>query len=73
VLYRHPAVLEAAAVGIADRNYGEEIMVRVVLKPDCTATEDELRRHCLEHLGNYKTPKIITFMAHKANFEHRKD
>ena len=62
VLYRHPAVLEAAAVGIADEHYGEEIMGCVVLKPDCTATEEELRNHCLEHLGTYKTPKIIAFM-----------
>jgi acyl-CoA synthetase (AMP-forming)/AMP-acid ligase II len=62
VLYRHPAVLEAAAVGIADKHYGEEIMACVVLKPDAKATDAELRSHCLEHLGDYKTPKIITFL-----------
>jgi long-chain acyl-CoA synthetase len=62
-LYKHPAILEAAAVGIPDKNYGEEIMACVALKPGFTATEEELREHCLKHLGKYKTPKIIRFMV----------
>lgn len=62
VLYQHPAVLEAAAVGIPDEHFGEEIMCCVVLKPDCTATEEELRCHCIEYLGEFKTPKRIKFM-----------
>ena len=61
-LYQHPAVLEAAAVGIPDEQYGEEIMCCVVMKPDCTATEEELRCYCFEHLGEFKTPKVIKFM-----------
>jgi len=62
VLYSHPAVLDAAAVGIPDKNYGEEIMCCCVLKPDCECTEEELREHCREHLGDFKTPKIIRLM-----------
>jgi long-chain acyl-CoA synthetase len=58
-LYRHPAVLDAAAVGIPDEHYGEEILCCVVLKPNRTVTEEELRRHCLKHLGEFKTPKTI--------------
>jgi len=58
-LYRHPAVLEAAAVGIPDEHYGEEIMGAVVLKQDCSVSEEELRSHCLKHLGRFKTPKMI--------------
>jgi acyl-CoA synthetase (AMP-forming)/AMP-acid ligase II len=61
-LYKHPAILDAAAVGIPDKDYGEEIMACVVLKPDSTATEEELRNHCLEHLGKFKTPKVINIM-----------
>jgi acyl-CoA synthetase (AMP-forming)/AMP-acid ligase II len=61
-LYKHPAILDAAAVGIPDKDYGEEIMACVVLKPDSTATEEELRNHCLEHLGKFKTPKVIKIM-----------
>lgn len=61
-LYKHPAVLDAAAVGIPDEHYGEEIMCCCVLKPDCECTEEELREHCLEHLGDFKTPKVIKVM-----------
>ncbi len=59
---RHPAVLDAAAVGIPDRHYGQEIMVCVVLRPDHETTEDALRKFCVEHLGRYKTPKVIRFV-----------
>jgi acyl-CoA synthetase (AMP-forming)/AMP-acid ligase II len=62
VMYQHPAVLEAATVGIPDEHYGEEIMCCYVLKPDSTCTEEELREHCLEHLGEFKTPKVIKLM-----------
>jgi long-chain acyl-CoA synthetase len=59
VLYKHSMVQDAAAVGIPDEHYGEEIMCCVVLKPGCTVTEQELRDHCLEYLGEFKTPKVI--------------
>ena len=61
-MYRHPSVLDAAAVGIPDDQYGEEIMCCCVLKPDCQCTEEELVEHCREHLGNYKTPGKIKIM-----------
>jgi len=59
VLYKHSMVQDAAAVGIPDEHYGEEIMCCVVLKSGCTVTVQELRDHCLEHLGEFKTPKVI--------------
>ena len=62
VLYKHPAVLDAAAVGIPDENYGQEIMACVALKPGFTTTEKELRSHCLELLGKFKTPKLIKIL-----------
>jgi acyl-CoA synthetase (AMP-forming)/AMP-acid ligase II len=58
-LYCHPAILDAAACGIPDEHYGEEIMVCYTLKPGCSVSEEELREHCLENLGKYKTPKVI--------------
>ena len=60
---RHPAVLDAAAVGIPDRHYGQEIMVCVVLRPDIALAEEALRDFCVEHLGRYKTPKVIRFVS----------
>ena len=62
-LYKHPAVLEAAAVGIPDEHYGEEILACVVIKPGVSLTEQELYRHCLKHLGKYKTPRKILLVS----------
>ena len=57
VLMKHPAVLEAAAVGIPDDNYGQEIIACLILKPGATCNADELREYCESALGPYKTPK----------------
>lgn len=57
VLFKHPAVLEASAIGIPDVFFGEEIVAFVTLKK--TATEEELLRHCEKHLQAAKRPKRI--------------
>ncbi len=62
-LMRHPAILEAAAVGIPDRHYGQEIMVCVVLRPGCLQDEAALRDFCIEQLGRFKTPKVIRYVT----------
>jgi acyl-CoA synthetase (AMP-forming)/AMP-acid ligase II len=59
VLYRHPAVLEAAAFGVDDEHYGQEIMACVALCPGMQATEQELLDLCETNLGAYKTPKRV--------------
>jgi len=61
-LLKHPAVLEAAAVGIPDPTYGEDILVCVVRRPSSRVTEAELREFCLGKLGRYKTPKTFRFL-----------
>ena len=58
-LLKHPAVLEAAAVGIPDAHYGQEILACVVLKAGMQISEEALRVHCIRELGRYKTPKIL--------------
>jgi long-chain acyl-CoA synthetase len=63
VLLRHPAVMEAAAVGIPDANYGQDIRACVVLKPGASVGAEELRAHCLAELGRYKTPREFRFVA----------
>src|ERR1700720_854660 len=62
-LLKHPAVLEAAAAGVPDRDYGQEIMAWGVLKPGHHCSDDELRAHCLRELGRYKTPREFRFIA----------
>lgn len=61
-LLKHPAVLEAAAVGMPDAHYGQEILACVVLKAGMQCSEEALRVHCIGELGPYKTPKILRFV-----------
>ena len=61
VLYRHEAILEAAAVGVDDENYGQEVVACVVLRDGYACSEDELRAFCENGVGRYKAPKIIYF------------
>ncbi len=60
-IYSHPAVLEAAVVGIPHAEWGEAVHAVVVLKPDQDVGVDELIAHCKTQIAGYKTPKSITF------------
>lgn len=62
-LLRHPAVLEAVAVGVPDRAYGQEIAAFVVVKPDVLVTPEDLAAHCLRELGRFKTPRYLRFVT----------
>ena len=59
VLYEHPAVREAAVVGVADEYRGETVKAFVSFKPGQTATESELIAHCKERMAAYKYPRSI--------------
>lgn len=61
-LLQHPAVLEAAVVGIPDRHYGQDILACIVLREEVACTEEDLRAFCLDKLGRYKTPKTFRFV-----------
>lgn len=61
VLYAHPAVLEAAAIGVPDAYRGEVVKAFVVLKPGATGTADDLIEHCRQHLAKFKVPQTIEF------------
>lgn len=56
-LLRHPDVLEAAAFAIADRNYGQDIAIALIMKPGTTFDEPALRSFAELELGPYKTPR----------------
>ena len=62
VLYEHPAVLEAAVIGVQDDNMGEEVGAAVVLKDGEDVSEDELKGYVKEQVANYKYPRKVWFV-----------
>jgi long-chain acyl-CoA synthetase len=63
VLYQHPDVAAAAAVGVKDELYGEEVAAVVVLKPGANTTEQEVIDYCKARLADFKCPKTVHFVA----------
>ena len=61
VLYDHPAIMDAAIVGVPHRTLGEEPAAVVTLKPGAEATEQELRAHVAQHLAAFKVPIAVKF------------
>ena len=66
VLHAHPAVAEAAVVGVPDERWGEVCAAFVVLRPGATATEDELREHCRARLARFKVPRTFALRRRAA-------
>jgi long-chain acyl-CoA synthetase len=62
-LYEHPAVMDAAIVGIPHKVLGEEVGAVVQLKPGASVTEEELRHHVASHLASFKVPVEIQFLT----------
>ena len=61
VLYEHPKVAEAVAVGVPHRTRGETLKAYIVTKPGETLTVAELVAYCRSKLANYKVPKVFEF------------
>jgi fatty-acyl-CoA synthase len=62
VLHAHPAVLEAAVLGVPDATWGEVGHAVILLRPGMTATVDDIRAHARARLAGYKVPKHITLV-----------
>jgi len=62
VLYEHPAVREAAVLGVPHDEYGEEVAAAIALKDDASASEEELRDYVKEQVAAYKYPRKVWFV-----------
>lgn len=71
-LYLHPAVAEAAVIGIPDERWGEAVKAFVVLKGDDRPCEQDLVEHCRAHIASYKKPKSISFLAELPRLPNKK-
>ena len=61
-LYEHPAVMEAAVIGVSDETHGEEVAAAIGLKPGETATVEEIQAFAKERVAAYKYPRHIWFV-----------
>ena len=60
--YTHPKVKDVQVIGVPDKDYGEEIMACIVLKPGEEATVEEMKQYALERLAKHKVPRYVAFV-----------
>jgi long-chain acyl-CoA synthetase len=63
ILYAHPAVAEAAVLGVPHEFYGEEVKAFVALRPGHELSEPDLISYCRERLAPFKCPRLVEFCA----------
>lgn len=62
VLFTHPAIEDAAVLGVPDSTWGENVKAFITLKPGADLKAEEVISFCKEHLAGYKKPKLVEFI-----------
>lgn len=62
LLHNHPGVLEAAAVGVPDEQFGQRLAVFVVRREGAALTEEDVKQYVRDNLARYKVPRTVTFL-----------
>ncbi len=62
LLHAHPDVLEAAAVGVPDEQFGQRLCVFVVQRNGAELTEEDVKQYVRDNLARYKVPRTVTFL-----------
>ncbi|MBI4369487.1 MAG: long-chain fatty acid--CoA ligase [Elusimicrobia bacterium] len=62
ILYKHPAIAEAAVIGLPDERWGEEVAAFIVLKEGQQSTQKDIVSYCRQSLADYKCPRKIEFV-----------
>lgn len=61
-LYTHPSISDVQVIGVPSKRYGEEVMACIILKKDCTLTEEEVKDFVRSSMARHKVPSFVAFV-----------